>query len=152
MGMSGKVKFWSYFGAVVGIYGWFIGFTLVCLFSGQYALLGEVFVPGFLISGIMAVFLVLVLESVFQRFGFSSPMLQVGLWGVLLSEMGLLFFLLNTWLRTLLQKHPEMMRGANVQEVGGLLPNLLMGVGLALLVVLAVGFFCSRQEGVEDKA
>ncbi len=146
MGMSGKVKFWSYFGAVLGIYGWFIGFILVCLYSGHYSALAEVFVPGFLISGIMAAFLVLVMESVFQRFGPQSPMVQVGLWGVLLSEMGLLFFLLNIWLRTLLQKHPEMQRGANVQEVGGLLPNLLMAVGLALLVVLAVGFFRSHQK------
>lgn len=157
MNMSGKVKFWSYFGAVVGVYGWFIGFTLLCLFSEQYEPLAEVFIPGFLISGIMAGFLILVMESVLHRFGPRSPMLQVGLWGVLLSELGLLIFLLNKWLSVVMKSRPELLRALNemdqtlhsrtIYETGDLAPNLLMAAGLALLVVLLVGFF--RSNGLQ---
>ena len=156
--MSGKIKFWAYFGTVVGIYGWFIGICAVCLLAEQYDVLGEIFAPGFLVSGIMALFLIFVVESVLNRFGPRSPMLQISLWAMLLSEMGILLFFLEKWFSSLVKSHPEFrqvlndmndsMGGSTVYEINDIIPVTMMAAGCVLLGIL-VGAFIRRQS--EDK-
>ena len=140
--MRRSAKVLAYLGSGLGVYGWFIGICVACLATGRTALLAEVFWPGFLISGILALLLVVVLESVLARFGPRSPMLQVGLWGALLSAMGLLFFLMDVWLAGLAARNPALesdlaamgaARGLDGIAVAG---TWLMAAGVVLLAAL----------------
>ena len=130
----------GYIGATIGILGWLIGFSIVCLVNGMTGILGEVFWPGLLISLLMAAVCILVLENVIQRYGATHYMFQMSLWAMLLSGMGLMIFVLNHWLGPMIDRHPELAemltRMGSVYRVGDLWPTILMAVGLLLFMVV----------------
>lgn len=142
MKTAAKVKWGAYLGSTIGILGWLIGFSIFCLATGNRALLGEAFLPGLLISLIFAAVVVFVLETVIQRFGAGHWLFQVSLWGLLLSLMGLMVFLMNHWLAPLIDRHPDMVktlsRMGSVYKTSDVVPLALMAAGLLLLVVAVV--------------
>lgn len=142
MEISGKVKFWSYLGCAIGMLGWLIGLTIFCLATGMTDLLSQVFLPGLLISLIMVGFFILILESVIHRFGFRHYTLQITLWALLLSVMGLMIFILNHWLAPLIEQHPELSRklveAGSVYRISDVVPIALMAAGSVLLTITTV--------------
>ena len=105
-------------------------------------LLSQVFLPGLLISLIMVGFFILILESVIHRFGFRHYTLQITLWALLLSVMGLMIFILNHWLAPLIEQHPELSRklleAGSVYRISDVVPIALMAAGVVLLTIMVI--------------
>lgn len=135
------VRWATYLGMILGINGWLLGFALLCLSAGATALLAQVLVPGLVLNGILACLFILVAEGVILRFGYNPLTLNLSIWALLLTFMGLLMFLLSHWLAPLIDKHPTLVHQLNtmgsVYRVADGVSTLLMVLGLALLVVLS---------------
>lgn len=132
----------AYLGTTIGILGWLIGFSIVCLAAGSTETLLKVLPPGLTISLIAAGIIIVVMESVIHRFGYGHYMLQLTLWALLLSFMGLLMFVLNHWLAPLIEADSGLTamlaRTGSVYRVGDTVPTLLMTAGVCLLAVVVV--------------
>ena len=65
---------------------------------------------------------------------------KFGLWALLTSFMGILWFILNHWLADLINQHPEAVSLLNqigsVYQTTDRIPLILMAVGVALLLFL----------------
>ena len=133
-------KLAGYVGATIGILGWLIGFGIFCLVTEMMALFYQVFLPGLLLSLIFAGFFVLIIELLIYRFGVRHYAMQIGLWALLTSFMGILWFILNHWLADLINRHPEavslLSRIGSVYQTTDRIPVMLMAAGVALLLVL----------------
>jgi hypothetical protein len=127
----------GYIGATIGILGWLIGFSIVCVSYGLTGLLQQVFWPGLLISLIFAGLFVLIMELIIYRFGYGHYTLQLSLWSLLLSIMGIMWFLLNHWLAPIINSSPEAAQRLNqlgsVYETSDTAPLILMAAGALLL-------------------
>ncbi len=137
-----KIKLGVYLGTTAGTLGWLIGFSIICLTTGSMDILLQVLPPGLMMSLIMAGTFVFVAESVTYRFGYRHYMLQLSLWAILLSFMGMMMFILNHWLAPLIEKNPVLVSKLNsmgsVYRTSDLVPNILMAVGLILLLVVII--------------
>jgi hypothetical protein len=145
--MDGKKvgKIAGYLGTTVGILGWLIGFSIFCLTTGMMDLLARVFIPGLVISLLMAGIVVLMMELIVQRFGFAPFFLQLSLWAMLTSVLGLLWFILNHWLGPLISRHPQaaekLTEMGSVYQTSDKAPVTLMGMGVVLLLILIISVF-----------
>ena len=147
-------KLIGYAGAAIGILGWLIGFSVFCLATGRTDLLGRIFLPGLMISLIMAAVVVLVMEFALQRFGPNPMILQLSLWGLLTSMGGLLLFLANHWLAPLIELNPAVARDLakmnSTYRVDDRLPIILMAAGAIMLIVLTVLVLKKGTGGLES--
>ena len=142
MNISGKAKLGAYLGCTIGLLGWLIGLTVFCLLADVPGLLGKVFLPGLLISLMMAGFFIFILESVIHRFGARHYMLQLSIWALLLSIMGLMMFILNHWLAPLIDRTPALSRklaeAGSVYRTTDTFPIILMAAGVILLIFAVI--------------
>lgn len=157
MKATDKARLGGYIGCTIGLLGWVLGFAFVCLVSGHADILGEVFVPGLLISLSMAATVIIILESVIRSYGARGPVFFMALWGMLLVDMGVLILLINHWLAPIIDEYPDLVsllqRRGSVYRVPDLVPILLMTVGLIPLAVTAFIFLrdAPTQEGTQPK-
>jgi hypothetical protein len=139
----GKIA--GYLGTTVGILGWLIGFSIFCLTTGMTDLLARVFIPGLVLSLLMACIIVAMMELIVQRFGFAHYALQLSLWAMLTSVIGLLWFILNHWLGPLISRHPQASKKlteiGSVYQTSDTVPVILMSVGVVLLFFLVILIF-----------
>ena len=139
MNTSMKARIGGYLGSTVGILGWIIGFTIFCLATGHTGALREALVPGLLGSLAIAAVFILVLEATIRLYGAAHPMFHLNLWGLLLSGMGGLTFVVNHWLAPIIDRHPELaeqlQRAGSVYRVSDTLPIALLAAGVVLLAI-----------------
>jgi len=151
--MDGKKigKIAGYLGTTVGILGWLIGFSIFCLTTGMTDLLARIFMPGLILSLLMAGIVVLMMELIIQRFGFAHYSLQLSLWAMLTSVLGLLWFTLNHWLGPLISRHSQASKKlteiGSVYQTSDTVPVILMGIGVVLLFFLIILVF--KQESIK---
>ena len=151
--MDGKKigKLAGYLGTTVGILGWLIGFSIFCLTSGMTDLLAKMFLPGLVLSLLMVGIVILIMELIVQRFGFAHYSLQLSLWAILTSVLGLLWFTLNHWLDPLISKYPQASKKlteiGSVYQTSDTVPVILMGIGVVLLFFLIILVF--KQESIK---
>lgn len=147
-----KERLGGYFGATIGCLGWMIGFTLVCLTSGNVDVWSRFAFTGFAISLAMAGIFILTMELTFRTFG-RGGLFQLALWGELTFFMGVLTLLLNHWIAPIIASSPGMM--ATVQRLGGvhktgdLLPAALLAASVILLGIVAVRLW-KTDKGVKE--
>lgn len=143
----------GYLGTTVGILGWLIGFSIFCLTTGMTDLLARVFIPGLVVSLLMAGIAVLIMELIVQRFGFAHYTLQLSLWAVLTSVLGLLWFILNHWLGPLISRHPQASKKltevGSVYQTSDTVPVILMGTGCVSLLFLIILVF--KQDPIKNQ-
>ena len=130
----------AYSGVILGMTGWLMGFAGICLYAGTTELLAHVLWPGLAMSGILSCLFILVAEGVILRFGYNPLTLNLSMWALLLSFMGLLMFILSHWLAPLIDQTPALVRKldamGSVYRVPDIVPTLIMGAGLLMLIVL----------------
>ena len=149
--MDGKKigKIAGYLGTTVGILGWLIGFSIFCLTTGMTDLLARIFMPGLILSLLMAGIVVLMMELIIQRFGFAHYSLQLSLWAMLTSVLGLLWFTLNHWLGPLISRHSQASKKlteiGSVYQTSDTVPVILMGIGVVLLFFLIILVFKQKS-------
>ena len=135
-----KARLGGYIGATIGVLGWLIGLSIACLATGHTGLLLRVFPAGLVLSLGMAAVLIIVLEDAIRRFGAAHPLFQVSLWGLLLTDMGILILLVNHWIAPIIDSTPALaealQRQGSVYRTPDFVPTLLMGFGAALLLVI----------------
>jgi len=114
-------------------------------------LLARIFIPGLVLSLLIAGIVVLMMELIVQRFGFAHYSLQLSLWAMLTSVLGLLWFTLNHWLGPLISKYPQASKKlteiGSVYQTSDTVPVILMGIGVVLLFFLIILVF--KQESIK---
>jgi len=130
----------GYLGALIGCTGWMIGFTVVCLVSGNLAVWSRFAFLGFAISLAMGGLFIVTSELTLRAFG-PSGMFQLVLWAELTFFMGTLLLLLNHWIAPVLEASPEMittLRGmGSVYRTSDLMPGLFLAASVVLTAVAA---------------
>ena len=131
----------GHLGALIGCMGWMIGFTVVCLVSGNLAVWGRFAFAGFAVSLAMGAALVVATELALRAFG-RGTMFMLTLWGELAFFVGLLVLLLNHWIAPILEASPEMTgtlrRMHSVYRTNDLMPTAWIALGAVLLGVVAI--------------
>lgn len=130
----------GHLGALVGCMGWMIGFTVVCLVSGNMDVWGRFAFAGFAISIAMGGVFIVSTELALRAFGRGS-MFMLTLWGELTFFVGLLVLLLNHWIAPVLEASPRMRdtlgRMHAVYRTNDLMPTAWIAVGCVLLGIVA---------------
>src|SRR5512134_2084095 len=122
-------------GTVVGFAGWLIGLALVCLATGELAMLGQVALPGLAVS-LGAAGLVIVTFGLVAASPGRERMLRPLLVGQVLFLAGILILLVNHWIAPLVDAAPALRRAIDrlggVYRTGDWLPTGLMAAGTVL--------------------
>jgi len=130
----------GHLGALIGCMGWMIGFTIVCLVSGNLAVWTRFAFAGFAISIAMGAVFIVTTELALRAFG-RGTMFMLTLWGELAFFMGLLVLLLNHWIAPILEASPGMVdtldRMHTVYRTNDLMPTVWIAVGCVLLGIVA---------------
>ena len=132
----------GYLGGMVGLLGWLIGWTAVCLTSGNGDVLRQFFVGGLAVSLAMGFTLVIATEAVLRLYGRGHYMFSTALWGLLLSDAGVLLLLHEHWITPIVERSPRMQE--TLQHLGGwhrtgdTLPLVSLCAGAALLAAVAL--------------
>lgn len=133
-----KARIGGYLGAIIGCLGWMIGFTVVCLVSGNADVWSRFAFTGFAVSLAMAGVFIVTAELTLRTFG-RGGMFQLILWGELTFFMGVLVLLLNHWIAPVLESSPKMMETVKnlgaVYRTGDFLPAALLAASVVLLAV-----------------
>ena len=134
-------------GIIVGFLGWMIGWVIVCLSAGRGAVLAATLPVGVAASLGLALFTILLQESVERAYG-RGPTTTLALLGALAVDIGLLWLLANHWLA------PSIAADAGLQEVADRLngvfrtsdvfPGVLLACGC---LVLAAAVFSAQRLG-----
>ncbi len=132
----------GYLGAILGLSGWLIGFTGFCAFTGNLDVLAKFFLPGLAVSLSMGFVLVVAVEGILRVYGHGHYMFSTTLWGLLLSDAGVLLLLMNHWIAPILDQDPRMIEamrqyGGGVYRTGETLPLVSLCAGAALLGAVA---------------
>lgn len=131
----------GHLGALIGCMGWMIGFTVVCLVSGNLEVWSRFAFPGFAISIAMGGVFIVSTELALRAFGRGSAMFMLTLWGELAFFVGLLVLLLNHWVAPVLEASPRMLdtlgRMHAVHRTSDLMPTAWIAVGCVLLGIVA---------------
>jgi hypothetical protein len=136
-----KGRLGAYLGATIGCLGWMIGFTVVCLTTGNADVWAQFAFMGFAISLAMAGIVVVTLELALRTFG-RGGLFQLILWAELTFFGGVITLLLNHWIAPILESSPSMIETLN--KLGGsyktsdLLPTLCMATSVVLFAVVIV--------------
>ncbi len=128
----------AYLGWTVGIHGWLIGASILCLAGGCYAVLVEIIAIGLPISIAMSALGILVMECVLRLFG-RGRVFALSLWGLILFVLGAMILLMNHWLAPLIEEEPGLVdllsRLGAVYKTSDVVPALcLLGSGVLLSV------------------
>ena len=123
-------------GTAIGFLGWLIGLAVVCVATGETAVLGQVALPGLAVSLGAAGLVIVTLESARGILGRGGAF-RLLLWGELLFFVGLLILLLNHWIAPLIDGAPGLRRAmerlGSVYRTGDGAPAALMAAGTILL-------------------
>jgi hypothetical protein len=128
----------AYLGLTVGIHGWLLGASILCVAGGYYAVLAEIVAIGLPISIAMSALGILVMECVVRLFG-RGRVFTLSLWGLILFALGVLILLINHWLAPLIETEPGLVdllsRLGAVYKTSDVVPALcLLGSGVLLFV------------------
>ena len=130
-------------GAIIGALGWLIGFTVLCVVTGNLGFLAKIFYPGLVISLGMGLTFIVVLQLLPQPPGVSGISMTT-MWGTLSFGVGVMWFLLNHWVAPLIDADPKMITALNAvggyYKTGDLMPYAFLTTGVILLGVVAVRF------------
>lgn len=139
----------GHLGCLIGSMGWMIGFTVVCLVSGNGAVWARFAFPGFAISIAMGAVFIVSTELALRAFG-RGTMFMLTLWGELAFFIGLLVLLLNHWIAPIVEADPGMRATLRqlhaVTRTGDLMPSVWIAVGCVLLGVVAVRLVRERPD------
>lgn len=140
------LKIGGYFGATLGFLGWLLGFAFACLSTGETDSFREVVLPGLALSLTLAAVFIVTLEGIARIYGTGHAAYLVGLWGLLLFDMGLMVIIINHWLAPIIDKSSALLRFLqqydSVYRLPDLIPITLIAGGLTLLMVLTI--VCAR--------
>ena len=128
----------GYIGTTIGFLGWVIGLTVVCLATGHGGVLPKVLPLGVLVSLALGVSAILVMELVLRAHG-RGRLFMLTLWGVLLSDVAILWLLINHWLAPLIEGEPglaeALTRIGSFYKTGDALPAAMLAAGTAILLI-----------------
>ena len=138
----------AYLGLTVGIHGWLMGTSILCVAGGYYAVLAEIVVIGLPISIAMSALGILALECVVRLFG-RGRIFAVSLWGLILFVLGVLILLVNHWLAPVIETEPELVdllsRLGAVYKTSDVVPALCL-IGSCGLLYVSVRACLQHQE------
>lgn len=138
--MIEKGRVGGYLGALIGCTGWMIGFTVVCLVSGNLDVWARFAFLGFALSIAMGGLFIVTSELTLRAFG-PGGMLQLVLWAELTFFMGTLLLLLNHWIAPALETSPAMidtLHGmGSVYKTSDFLPGMFLAASVVLTAVAA---------------
>lgn len=141
--MSGRTA--ARLGIIVGFLGWMIGWAIVCLAAGRPGMLVTTLPVGASASLGLALFTILLQESVERAFG-RGPWTTLALLGALAIDVGLLWLLANHWLAPVIAADAGlgefMDRLHGVYRTSDMFPVGLLTAGCALL---AAAFFSAAR-------
>lgn len=99
------------FGTIVGVAGWAVGASIVCLAAGELALLARVALPSLLLSLALGVACVAAIERSIRRDGQRAPATLWTKLGVLFSALAILLAVARVWTM------PELLGSERVRAV-----------------------------------
>jgi hypothetical protein len=138
--MIEKGRIGGYLGALIGCTGWMIGFTVVCLVSGNLDVWARFAFLGFALSIAMGGLFIITSELTLRAFG-PGGMFQLVLWAELTFFMGTLLLLLNHWIAPALETSPAMLdtlRGmGSVYKTSDFTPGMFLAASVVLTGVAA---------------
>jgi hypothetical protein len=118
-----------------------IGFTVVCLSSGNGDVWSRFAFTGFAVSLAMAAVFIVTLELAFRAYG-PGTLIQLILWGELTLFAGVLILLLNHWIAPIVESSPRMMETlgslGGTYKTGDVLPATLLAASVVLLGIVVV--------------
>ncbi len=128
----------GYIGTTIGFLGWVIGVTVVCLATGHGGVLPKVLPVGMLVSLALGVTAILVMELVLRAHG-RGRLFMLTLLGVLLSDVAILWLLINHWLAPIIEGEPglaeALTRIGSFYKTSDALPAAMLAAGTALLLI-----------------
>ncbi len=128
----------GYIGTTIGFLGWVIGLTVVCLATGHGGVLPKVLPVGVLVSLALGVTAILVMELVLRAHG-RGRLFMLTLGGVLLSDVAILWLLINHWLAPIIEGEPglaeALTRIGSFYKTSDALPAAMLAAGTALLLI-----------------
>ncbi|MHC4606231.1 MAG: hypothetical protein ACYTAF_04805 [Planctomycetota bacterium] len=147
--MPSKSESWgkvgAYVGTTIGVLGWLIGFTILCLVEGATGLLAQVLLPGLLLSLSLALIFIIMLEAVIRIYGPRHSQMFLTMWGMLFTLIGIMLMLINHWIAPLIDRHPDLAGGlrrtGSVYRVDDIVPTFLLAAGVVLLLIVMLRFF-----------
>ncbi len=131
----------GYIGTAIGFLGWVIGFAVVCMATGHANVLPRVMPVAVLVSLALGATAILVMELGLRAHGRGRfALLTLG--GVLLSDVAILWLLINHWLAPIIEAEPglaeTLMRIGSLYKTGDAPPVAMLAAGTALLLIAAV--------------
>lgn len=135
-----KGRIGGYIGALIGCTGWMIGFTVVCLASGNLDVWARFAFLGFAVSLAMGGLFIVTSELTLRAYG-RGGMFQLILWAELTFFMGVLILLLNHWIAPALETSPAMldtMRSmGTVYKTSDFMPGMFLAASVVLTAIAA---------------
>lgn len=129
----------AYAGTLLGVCGWVFGLAGLCLARGRFELLFSLALPALCASLALGLLLVIAHRAAACAFGTSSRTPRLVLLGGLLTLIGTLLLLADTWIMPTLTADPDLRESlratGSALSVPRILPVLAMAGGASLLLV-----------------
>jgi hypothetical protein len=134
----------SYIGALIGSLGWIIGFSIVCLSTGNTLVLSQFLFIGAIFSLSFFLILVIIVGCFSKIYGDAAPWAFFsGLCGVILFFAGTVMLLLTHWIAPMLDRYSSMQSAlhsiGSVYKVNDNVSAVFLTLGFIFLFLSFIG-------------